>query len=481
MEVDKLLNLIINEFSKIFHKVSTYVLLGFLLFTILLLPIITVIGNAFIENATAQLSVSNETYNEQIEWAKESNDNLEVEVLTKAQELNIPEKEYFSSTDTSWRSMALNKIYYDFNYSEVAGKDNSELNTFCTSLFDAIKKDDPSSFYSTIADNLKLIYGDKTLYDMYSFIYKYRVSNKIWEGADNWQNEAISQYESAYPKYAQYIAESKNASYINSSVINSEEFEKISNMALVSKYRLENNQEYAIYLTDGSGSVLSSDKYFYSGSLYNTLKNSKLVLSVVLIIIIVVAGNIISKEFSQGTIKFLLINPVTRAKIFWSKYLTVAIYALILTLVTFFLSLIISVPLLGFRQLNTALLLVEGEKVVRHSALMFILTKYAYGYIQIFIALTLAFTISSLFRNSALAITISIIFYYIGSSICSIAQMLNFDFCRYTIFAVTDFESIVNKSIGFIGMTPLFGAMVLLVHTFIFLLIGYDSFTRKNI
>ncbi|MCR5836484.1 MAG: ABC transporter permease [Lachnospiraceae bacterium] len=474
-------NLIINEFSKIFHKVSTYVLLGFLLFTIILMPVITIMGNVIMDKATSQIDVSTDTYDTQIGWATESNDILTVEMLTKAKELSIPEKEYFSSKDTSWRSIALQKIYYEFNYNEAAGKENYELNTFCNSLFDSIKKDDPASFYSAIKDNLKLIYDDKNLIDMYSFIYKYRVDNKIWEGKDNWQNEAISQYESVYPKYAENIETNNISSSNNSSVMDSGEFEEISNMALVSKYRLENNQEYAIYLTDGSGSILSSDKYYYSGSLYNTLKNSKLVLSVVLIIIIVVAGNIISKEFSQGTIKFLLINPVSRAKIFWSKFLTVSLYSLALTLLTFLLSFIISVPLLGFRQLNTALLLVEGEKVVRHSALMFILTKYVYGYIQIFIALTLAFTISSLFRNSALAITISIIFYYVGSSICSIAQILNFDFCRYTIFAVTDFESIMNKSIDFIGMTPMFGAMVLLIHTGIFLLIGYDSFTRKNI
>jgi ABC-2 type transport system permease protein len=55
---------------------------------------------------------------------------------------------------------------------------------------------------------------------------------------------------------------------------------------------------------------------------------------------IIWASSIMASEFSTGTIKLLLIRPVTRAKILWSKYVLVVLYALGLTILYFLLTLL---------------------------------------------------------------------------------------------------------------------------------------------
>jgi len=470
----------INEYSKIFHKVSTYVLLGLLAFSIVSVPLLTVLFDSISNKMVDSIFMDSEdSYSSTLKWAKEDKDTVTIELIEKAQELNIPEKEFFA--EDNWIHAAFDDIYYNFSYTKNTQNTSAPIYNIADKLFDAIKTNNPKAYYTLMLENVDSLYTEDFEKDMYSYVYKYRVDNSIWVGKDCWQNDCIERYLTNYIYYYPYkdIIDKNDAS--DNPILESKDFITTLNMVLVSKYRLDNNIENAIYVTDGEGSVLSSDSYVYDSKLYDSLKDSKVVLSFVLIIIIVVAGNIFSKEFSQGTIKFLLINPVTRRKIFWSKYLTVVSYALILTIASFLLSYMICAPLFGISQIGTSLLIVEGGSVVNKSAFLFIISKYAYGYIQLFIAMTIAFTISSLFRSSALAITISLIFYYVGATVCSVAQLFNVDVFRYTIFAVSDFEAIANGTSGFVGMTPSIGFLVLLINTVLFLLIGYDSFTRKNI
>ena len=82
------------------------------------------------------------------------------------------------------------------------------------------------------------------------------------------------------------------------------------------KYLLDN--DIVIYLTDTfeNSWQLPTDKFI------NALTSNVIVASMAGIFVMVIAAGIIANEYSNGTIKFLLINPVKRAKIFWSKYIT---------------------------------------------------------------------------------------------------------------------------------------------------------------
>ena len=58
-------------------------------------------------------------------------------------------------------------------------------------------------------------------------------------------------------------------------------------------------------------------------------------MSLVTLLMIIASAGIVASEFSQGTIKMLLSRPVKRWKILTSKYVTVLLFGLLLTVVTY--------------------------------------------------------------------------------------------------------------------------------------------------
>jgi ABC-2 type transport system permease protein len=73
-------------------------------------------------------------------------------------------------------------------------------------------------------------------------------------------------------------------------------------------------------------------------SFWEFMRISSNLLLAVQLFCLLIAGGIVSNEFSNGTIKLLLIRPVKRSTILFSKYLTVIVWALLLTTAHFLFS-----------------------------------------------------------------------------------------------------------------------------------------------
>ncbi|KAA0544963.1 ABC transporter permease subunit [Bacillus sp. BGMRC 2118] len=63
------------------------------------------------------------------------------------------------------------------------------------------------------------------------------------------------------------------------------------------------------------------------------------------LISIVYAGDIVSGEYTKGTIKFLLIRPFKRSKILLSKFVTILLLTMMFAILQFFFSFIASLAL----------------------------------------------------------------------------------------------------------------------------------------
>ena len=95
---------------------------------------------------------------------------------------------------------------------------------------------------------------------------------------------------------------------------------------------------------------------------------------------------------------------------------------------------------------------------------------------------TLAFTISSLMRSSAVAIGVSIFAMMGGSIIDSIlSQVLKVDWGRYLIFSNIDLVNIAQGNSIYEGQTLGFAIAVLAVHMVVFLLAAWDGFVRREV
>ncbi|MBO1915152.1 ABC transporter permease, partial [Microvirga sp. 3-52] len=71
------------------------------------------------------------------------------------------------------------------------------------------------------------------------------------------------------------------------------------------------------------------------GSRERTIVDAYGTMSLVTLFTIIASAGILASEFSQGTIKMLLSRPVKRWKILTSKYLTILLFGLLLTVLVY--------------------------------------------------------------------------------------------------------------------------------------------------
>lgn len=469
-----MLNLIRNEYQKIFCKVGTYVMLAIIL--------VSCIGFQFILK-TGTTEYYWEPTREDIQYEYEYycdivNDNPEYIVerdFYKAMlDFEIYDADMYGNTQ-SWQGEALNSAYREFYYaihSPYAEEFDTEYKEKCQVTFDAliqsIKENDYSKFCQAVVDS-PLDENDQT---------KLRCSTaqKMNITPDDWGYSLLDKMMTAVytmNSYRNVSEEDRDDAYYKAK----DTYELIN-------YRIANDIRYCVTLngTNDDYDIFTGGTatYSFSSDCWSNVYNSTGLITAVTIMIVIIAGGIFASEFSQGTIKFLLINPVTRRKIFFSKYITVMSLTALLSAAVFGVC-VLSNVIMGSEGINAAYLTIKDGKVVSESVLGIVITPYLLALVQAVIIITLAFMISGFMRNSALAIGISVGILLAGNTITSILAMLGFDFARYFVFANTGLNAIMSGNSMFPHHSLTFAVINLVVHWFVLLLIAYDGFTRKEV
>ena len=204
----------------------------------------------------------------------------------------------------------------------------------------------------------------------------------------------------------------------------------------------------------------------------------------ILIISIVIAGSIISDEFSKGTIKLLLVKPYSRLKILFSKFI-VCMFILILTMIFIYtFQLVIGGIINGFDGLSIPAIVynfdnneVETMNILLYVGLIGICKLPMY-----ILLATLAFTFSTLFTSTALAVSVPFLGYIASSLINQFALLYNI---KQIIYFVTP-----NWDLSYylFGGTPLFkettltfSIIICLVYLVVMLVINSIVFKKRDI
>ena len=276
--------------------------------------------------------------------------------------------------------------------------------------------------------------------------------------------------ESARTEYESLLQQEKNGTPVDQAALDN------ARDALLEAQYIEDHQ-----LTD---SLTYDRDYGYAvtdSRLILTLINSPMLVTLTALVMIVFAGGIIANESSQGTIKFLLINPVRRGKILWSKFLCCLSLLAFLLFFLFGLEVLLLGISYGFsgyagEYVHAAEGVVTGTPILLYGFQQFMLSA-----VNPLLMMTMAFAISSLFRSSALSIALGLGGLLGGSMITSILAELGVDWGRYLVFSNTGLASIAQGSPPFVGQTLTFAVIVLAVYMAVFLLIAYDGFTRREV
>ncbi|MFS0751674.1 DUF2705 family protein [Oceanobacillus sp. 1P07AA] len=210
------------------------------------------------------------------------------------------------------------------------------------------------------------------------------------------------------------------------------------------------------------------------------LYENMFLISVISLFTIIIASSIISNEFKWGTIKLLLIRPSTRAKILLSKYVSVFLFAITIMAFMMISSFIIGLIMFGVNGANPTLIVESGMSFTETTYLVQIQKDMVIGSASFILITTLAFTISTLFRSSAMAIGISIFLLLSNQMIAFFLSQ--YDWAKYILFLNMDLNQYTANGTPYIeGMTLGFSITMLIIYYIIFIAISWFSFTKRDV
>lgn len=457
----KFVNLVKNEYIKLMLKASTWVMLIILLLASVGLSAMALVGQKQYEswNSTSTEDLI-ESYQSEINYLKD--------VKTEGWEQETERYQYLidNAIEEDWRINAAGTMFeIKYHAAEYGISDSDQI---VSSIDNAIKNMDWKSYFQTAIDlsaKVPELIDDS---DGTINLYRYCLDNSIAPYYKNWKYSVALQLESA--KAQLKVFEEQRAA---GQQVDTAEMEMAEENIKKYEYRLENDIEFDI-----SENNNWTDGVFNFWSVFST---SSMLVTFISVIVIIAAGGIVSGEFSAGTIKFLMINPVKRWKILTSKYFTSITFGYLAMLAAFIISALSTMLFFGADHLGASFIAVSGDTVKEIPGFLYVAKLYLLSSVQLVVMGSLAFAISSLFRSSALAIGISVMALFGGNTITLILSQLQFDWGRYLIFSNLDISGIAEGNSMFAGQTAAGALVVIAVHMVIFLLTAWDGFNKREI
>lgn len=222
--------------------------------------------------------------------------------------------------------------------------------------------------------------------------------------------------------------------------------------------------------------------------------------SLISILIMVLAGGIVSSEFGTGTVKMLLITPHKRSKIYWAKAILMLEITLIAAAAMFVVAFILSAIFNGFSGFADMQVLMLFGKVMHIPYMVYILLKFAVFLLPVLVFGAMALMLSTVTRKSAVAIAVSILLMYGSGIVLSLVSAFmsgsggSIPGLRFLVFSNTSLGLYFNDATSSMGaafgglmrlvdpaMTLGFSVVILLIYLVCFLWIGRDSFCRRDI
>ena len=262
----------------------------------------------------------------------------------------------------------------------------------------------------------------------------------------------------------------------------------LANFKNIEELTYEQKLEYNSYLEDQAESryILETGRDIHNtNSLKGILENFYAQFGIFLIVVVVmIAGTIVSEEFNKGTIKLLLVKPYTRNKILMAKAITTLIMIIFIIVVTLVMQILIGGIIFGFDTLSEPVVAYNFNTDTMEEMNIFAnlgvqtLTQLP----MIILLATLAFAISTLFTNSTLAITISLLGFMSASIINQLAIGYDLQFMKYFVTMNWDLSIYANGALPYMeGMNMTMSIIICVVYFLIMMIPTFIVFKKRNI
>lgn len=279
----------------------------------------------------------------------------------------------------------------------------------------------------------------------------------------NFLNDAITNYK-----------DSKNAMYsIDISGEKNYETEKQYNQLLEtferSKYIIENQED-----------IENKDTTRYK--LASTFEKSNQQLFI-LAIIIYISANIVSEEIHTGTIKQLLIKPNKRWKILFSKLIACFIIIILSSILIPIMVLLANVFFNETESLKIPMLIYNfnTNTLMEMSMVKYLAIQFLSKLPLFMIVMVIAFTFSTIFKNSIIAVLVPLFIYLAGEFFIKL-DSYNISVLKFlptTNWELTDV--LFGKLHIFEGLTMSFSIIVCFIYFILFLVVSFMYFAKIDI
>ena len=479
-----MISLIQNELKKIFKKKSLLITLLVTLAFIILTNVIYKLdfGNSYYDYIEEEISF----YGEQLKTLDPEKDKdmyaqykTEIEVYQLVKKYD--EKSWQAKIIQSEMRSCISNINY-FTYQE---KNDSGLKIAKAKYDEYIKRLDTDDWRyfaeeevkekNTEIDELKAMQEKTTnkleIKELQSQIRGYEISRQIatWRlekdipYGNDYKNNCLNSYMVAMEDIRSYDFGETEKNY-NSK----KQYYKAQETAAINKYDIENE-------------TTVGDTSSAKGILLSTFDEYEIFL---IVMFMMTAGVIVSEEFSKGTIKLLLIKPYKRSTILASKFITSIIVAIIVILLVLLMQFVVGGLIQGFDSFKNPTIIYDHtiNNVKQINTIQY-LAMQALGKAPMYILLmTLAFAFSTIFTNSALAITISLLGYMGSSVINMLALNLKLNWIKYFVTPNWNLTEYFWGGIPtFEGITLPFSIAIIVIYMVIMLVPTFIIFQKKNI
>ncbi|KHF40627.1 ABC transporter permease [Halalkalibacter okhensis] len=203
---------------------------------------------------------------------------------------------------------------------------------------------------------------------------------------------------------------------------------------------------------------------------WDHLNISTYILFVLNFLCIIIAGDLVSSEFSSGTIKLVLIRPATRLKILLAKYVAVLLFIVLVVCVHLFTSV-----LFGGAFFFSTILTLDPAFIVR------IILNYGFGFIEIVVVCTFVMMISIVTRSSTFSISMSIFLLMSIPLLLELLSHYHIEAGKYILFANTNLAQYFYGRPLFEGMTVYFSLVNLTIHMTVFFIVSIFTFSKRDV
>lgn len=373
-----------------------------------------------------------------------------------------------------------------YNYKSMGQADEEKkANENMEKLRNLVKNNDYNGYIQYEKENLKKLLDNGSIkqgeYDARAYVLdlkeKYSIG-KEHNKEENWKASVVSEIETLKANLYTGIDQMTFKS------LTEKTYKETENRIKIDEYRLEHNlPPYAA--GDSSISLGSSRK------IYDYMAGS-MIQFVLTVMMVMIAGTAISAEISKGTIKFWSFTPYKRWKILLSKLVVSTIILVVSTIVISLISTLVGNIFFGAGNAQGYLFVSNGS-VHEINYVLFSILYNLVGAIEIFIFMVFALMLSTVTRNSAVSVGLSIATYLGGATIMQIINMfVKSDWTKFIPFNNLSLNSRIftgdvsySASSMISGLTGNisvgFSFAVLGVCVFLMVVTMFDSFRKRDI